>query len=255
MEIATSADGTGIAFDRTGDGPALVLVGGALSTRGAAAGIAAHLAARFTVVSYDRRGRGDSGDTPPYAVSREVEDLAGVMEATGAHAVYGHSSGAIVALEATVAGVPVHRLAVYEPPYILEGTRSRTSGLDGRVAALVDEGRRGDAVKLFLSEAVQLPDEVVAGAAASPAWPSMEAIAPTLVYDLTLAGDNLIPERLSSVAVPVLAVDGGDSAEWMRAAVAAVAATIPGCRYVTLPGQGHGAADAALAPVLAEFFG
>jgi pimeloyl-ACP methyl ester carboxylesterase len=256
METVHSADGTTIAVERVGDGPPLVLVVGAFCDRGTLRGLAEMLSGHLAVLTYDRRGRGASGDTPPYSVDRELEDLDAVIsEAGGAAFVYGHSSGAILSLEAAARGLPVTKLAAYEPPYIADDTRSRPQQLTERVTALVESGHRGDAVETFLLEGPAAPPEVIAGMKAGPAWPALEAVAHTLPYDLAICGDQVVPEaRLARVAVPTLMLSGGASAEWMRNAAAACAAAIPGAHNTVLDGQTHGVADEAVAPVLLQFF-
>jgi pimeloyl-ACP methyl ester carboxylesterase len=257
-EQTQSADGTAIAFERVGAGPALILIGGALSDRMGAVPLADRLASSFTVYCYDRRGRGSSGDTPPYRVEREIEDLAAVIGAAGGSArVYGHSSGAVLGLEAAMGGLPITRLAVYEPPYILDGDRSvPAADLAARIGDLVSSGRPGAAVKAFMVEAVGMPPEVLDGMAASPVWASMEALAPTLPYDIAVVGGgNVMPtERLFAIRIPTLALSGGASPDWARNSVAALASTIPGARLVDLEGQTHGADIKVLAPVLEDFF-
>jgi pimeloyl-ACP methyl ester carboxylesterase len=258
VQQTQSADGTVIAFDTAGAGPPLILVGGALSDRLAAVPLADLLAPSFAVYTYDRRGRGSSGDTPPYAVEREIEDLAAVIAAAGGSAgVYGHSSGAVLGLEAVMAGIPITRLAAYEPPYILEGDRPvPPADLAARIGDLVSSGRPGGAVKAFMAEAVGMAAEMVDGMAASPGWSSMEALAPTLPYDIAIVGvGNTMPaERLTAIRIPTLALDGGASPDWARHSVAALAATIPGARHLSLEGQTHGADIKVLAPVLEDFF-
>jgi pimeloyl-ACP methyl ester carboxylesterase len=258
MNTVRSADGTEIAFDRTGSGPALVLVVGAFCDRNTTRSLAKLIAPDFTVYQYDRRGRGASGDTPPYAIEREIEDLAAVAGATGgAPFVFGHSSGAVIALEAAARGVPIARVVAYEPPYIVDDTRSRPgTDLADRLDALVASGRRGDAAKLFLTEAVGVPPEVVAMIEGSPDWPSMTAISHTLAYDVTACDNNSMPSaRLSGIGVPTLVLGGGNSPEWFQNTVRAVAATIPEAELRLLDGQDHGCADDVLGPVLVEFFG
>ena len=190
MNTVASADGTTIAYDATGAGPPLVLVVGAFCDRHTTRSLTKVLAPDFTVYEYDRRGRGESGDTAPYAVEREVEDLAAVAGAAGgAPNVFGHSSGAILALEAAARGVPMARLVAYEPPYIIGDTRPRPgSDVADRLSALVSDGRRGDAAKLFLTEAVGMPAEVVSMIEGSPDWAGMTALAHTLAYDVTTCG-------------------------------------------------------------------
>jgi alpha-beta hydrolase superfamily lysophospholipase len=255
-ETVKSADGTLIAYDCTGSGPPLVMVGGALSDRGGAATYVPLLAADLTVYTFDRRGRGDSGDTPPYAVEREIDDLRALVEVAGGTAfVHGHSSGAVLSLLAAADGLPVTKLSVYEPPFMIEGTRERPSAeYAARVQAAVDAGDRATAVETFLREAVQIPDPALAGMQGSPMWPAMLALAHTIPYDNAIVRDGSLPtERLATIAVPTLAIDGGASPEWVRTAVAAVAAAVPGARHLTIPDQDHAVAPPALAPVLLDF--
>ncbi|MFL6138180.1 MAG: alpha/beta fold hydrolase [Frankiaceae bacterium] len=255
MEMVTSADGTPIAYELAGSGPPLVIVLGAFCDRRTAASLAKHLAQACTVITYDRRGRGDSGDSPPYAVDREIEDLAAVIdEAGGPAAVFGHSSGAILALEAAAHGVPISKVMAYEPPYIVDAGRPRPAGLAARTRALVDAGQRDEAMTLFLTEGVQVPAPVVEGMRTAPMWAGMRSIAHTLPYDLAICGDYVMPvDRLNRVDVPALVISGERSPAWMRDAADALAATLPSARRVTLDGQDHGAADDVLAPVLAGF--
>jgi pimeloyl-ACP methyl ester carboxylesterase len=250
METVRSADGTEIAYEREGAGPPRVLVGGAFSERTGGAGLAAALPG-FEVLRYDRRGRGDSGDTPPYAVEREVEDLVAVLGAAGgAAAVYGHSSGAALALAAATAGAPINRLAVYEPPFNLEGGDAE---LRGQIEALLASGDRAGAIKRFLVEAVELPEEAVASAEHWPDWDGMLRVAPTLAYDLAVVGDGRIPAAVGGLTMPVLVLHGGDSVAWMRASNEALVAAIPGARGVELAGQGHNAEPALVAAELVPF--
>ena len=259
MDTVSSQDGTTIAFSRTGSGPALVLVVGAFCDRQTTRSLTKVLASDFTAYEYDRRGRGASGDTAPYAVEREVEDLAAVAGAArtagSAPFVFGHSSGAVLALEAAARGVPIARLVAYEPPYIVDESRSRPgTDLAERLAALVSAGRPGDAAKLFLTEAVQVPPEVVATMEGGPDWPAMTALAHTLCYDVVACANNEMPsDRLAEIRVPTLVLGGSESPEWFHNTVRAVAATVPGAEHRFLDGQDHGAADDVLAPVLLEF--
>ncbi|MER5596051.1 alpha/beta hydrolase [Streptomyces sp. NPDC002265] len=253
-----SRDGTSLAYERTGQGPAVVLVSGAMSTGGTMAPLAAALSDRFSVVVYDRRGRGGSGDTAPYAVDREVEDIAALIEAVGGEAqLCGVSSGGALVLAAAAAGVPARQVAVYETPFADfggGGAKERAEYTENLDRALA-EGRRGDAVTLFL-RLTGLAEGMIDSARQSPMWPAMEAAAPTLAYDNTVMGDGLVPrERLASVGVPVLAVAGGASPAWLREATRAVAETVPQGAYRVLEGQTHMVDPTALAPVLAEFFG
>lgn len=252
METVTSADGTTLAYDRTGDGPPIVLVGGATSDRAGATPLAAELVSWFTVFAFDRRGRGSSGDTTPYAVRREVEDVEAMVAATGERAyVFGMSSGAGLSLEAAAAGVRIERLALYEPPFMVDGP---PADMATPLAALIAEGRRGDAVEYFFANGPGMTAEQIAGIRRSPEWPRFERVAHTLVYDSTIMGDStLLTERVPTVAVPTLVVDGGDSPPSMRRAARAVADAVPDAKHRTLPGQTHAYDPAVLAPVLAEF--
>lgn len=250
-----SKDGTVIAYERRGDGPPLVLVGGALATAADEAPLANLLAHRFSVIAYDRRGRGASGDTAPYAVRREVEDLAAVVEEAGGHVcVHGTASGGVLALEAAASGVPVAQLSLYEPPFVTDPAgREAAAARREDVAALLARGRRGDALKLFLSEV--LPPGVLGGLHRSPLWAELEARAHTLAYDHAVLGDAGVPaERLREVAVRVTVVDGGASPSWRRDSVRAVARALPRGRHRTLTGQTHEVAPHVLAPALAGFF-
>ena len=202
MNSVTSKDGTTIEFDRSGDGPTVILVCGGSTDRSANTHLAALLASHFTVLNYDRRGRGDSGDTPPYAVQREVEDLEALLaEAGGSAFLYGTSSGAALALEAAASGLAITKLALWEPPFILENSRPRPPADTAKTyTELVSAGRRGDAVEYFMAKVVGLPPEFVAQARTQPWWPAQEALAHTLAYDATIMGDYSLPtERAASV--------------------------------------------------------
>jgi pimeloyl-ACP methyl ester carboxylesterase len=258
MNIVESHDGTTIAYDRTGTGPSLVLVVGAFCDRNTTRSVTKVLSPDFTVYEYDRRGRGASGDAAVYAVEREVEDLAAVADAAGgAPLVFGHSSGAVLALEAAARGVPMAKLVAYEPPYIVDDSRPRPGAdLADRLAALVSAGRRGDAAKLFLTEAVGVPPEAVAMIEGSPDWPGMTALAHTLAYDIAACGraNELPAGRLAGIDVPTLVLGGGNSPEWFHNTVRAVADTVPDAQLRFLAGQDHRAADDVLAAALRDFF-
>ncbi|CAM5673275.1 alpha/beta fold hydrolase [Streptomyces aurantiogriseus] len=251
-----SRDGTSLAYERSGQGPAVVLISGAMSTGGTVAPLAGLLAHRFTVFWYDRRGRGDSGDTAPYAVEREVEDLAALIDLAGGEAaLYGVSSGGALALRAAASGLPVSRVAVYETPFadFSESGAEERAAYTARLTEALSQDRRGDAVELFL-RLTGLAEEMIQGARQSPMWAAMEAIAPTLAYDDAVMGDGLVPrERLASIDVPVLAVAGAESPAWLREAVRAVADAVPQGTYRTLDGQTHMVDPNVLAPVLTEF--
>jgi pimeloyl-ACP methyl ester carboxylesterase len=257
METQTlSRDGTHIAYERSGDGPAVVLVSGAMSTGATMAPLAAELSGRCDVTVYDRRGRGRSGDTEPYAVEREVEDLAAVIEAVGGEvSLYGISSGGALVLRAAASGLPVRRVAVYEVPYAMDDAAARAGAeYRERLAAALGQGRRGDAVELFLRLA-GLGEEMIRGARESPMWAGMESLAPSLAYDDAVMGDSRVPRaRLASVTAPLLSLAGEVSDAWWHEAARAVAEAAPHGTYRTVEGQTHRVEPGVLAPVLAEFF-
>lgn len=258
-----SQDGTSIAFDRVGTGPAVVLVDGALCHRrmGPMGPLAKVLASRFTVFTYDRRGRGESGHTEPYAIEREVEDLQAVITAAGGSAlVCGISSGAVLALDAAQRGVSIRKLALYEAPCIVDDARTPLApDYLARLKDMIAHGRHGEAVKYFMA-AVQVPKVFVLLMSILPMWKGLKVTAPTLVHDMTLMdglqrGQPLPAHRWSSVRVPALVIDGGKSPAWMRNAQRAVAAVVRGATTRTLPGQTHMVKATVLGPALVEFFG
>jgi len=257
MEKVLSRDGTPIAFERSGTGPAVILVDGALCSRafGPMPKLAPLLARRFTVLTYDRRGRGDSGDTAPYAVEREVEDLAALIQAAGGSArLLGLSSGGALALEAAASGLNVAKLVVYEPPYVAEPggqPADHQAELKRRIAA----GRRGDAVKYFMRTMVGVPAPfVVLMQAMRWVWRKLEAVAHKLPYDAAVMGDFTVPvARLRSIRTPTLAMDGGKTDPRLRRAAHAVAEAVPGAQHRTLPGQTHNVKPEVLAAAVTEF--
>lgn len=263
MSTVVSKDGTMIGYDVTGDGPALILIDGALCYResGPNGALARELAPRFTVYTYDRRGRGESTDTAPYDVQREVEDLAALIEVAGGSAsVYGISSGAALALEAARAGVPIEKLALYEAPFVVDQSR-KLAGADyaERMDRLLAEGRRGDAVRQFMREGVGLPGIMVAMMRFIPAWKKLTGIAHTLPYDTALTADKQRGEPLpaadwAGLDQPALVIAGSKSPTWMQNGMRALAEAVPGARHHTLPGQTHIVKAPVLAPVLADFF-
>ena len=255
MERVTSKDGTTIAFERLGSGPPVVLVCGGSVDRTADAAIAQELASHFTVFNYDRRGRGDSGDTLPYAIEREVEDIDAVIGAAGGSAfLWGSSSGAVLALIAAES-VPVTKLALWEPPFVPEGVPRPPEDQVSQYETMIAEGRRGDAVEYFMSKVIGMPAEVVAGARTQPWWAATEALAHTLAYDARIMGDYSIPNDLvASVKVPTMVIAGGADFPWMRQTAEALATALPDGQVRILVGQGHDVAPGVLAPVLTEFF-
>lgn len=256
-----SKDGTPIAFDRQGKGSPVILVDGALCYRGMGpSGPLARLLARhFTVFTYDRRGRGQSGDKGPYAMEREIEDIeALVSEAGGTAFVWGVSSGAVLALEATNRLPGIRKLALYEAPFIVDDSRPTTTTDWIRIREAVAAGRRSDALKLFL-KAVGTPGLFIALMRLMPAWSKLKAVAHTLPYDGAIVEDNqrgkpLPPGRWASVTVPTLVVDGGKSPAWMRHANRSLANVLPNAQYRTLEGQTHMVKAKAHAPMLVGFF-
>jgi pimeloyl-ACP methyl ester carboxylesterase len=256
VDHVTSSDGTRIAFDRLGGGPPVVMVCGGSVDRMANAPLAEVLSDRFTVYNYDRRGRGDSGDTPPYHEDREIEDIDAVVDAAGGSAfLYGASSGAALAMDAAARLDGITKMALWEPPFVPEGAPRPPADTATTYRDLVAEGRRGDAVEFFMSKVVGLPPEFVQGARQAPFWAQTEAIAHTLAYDAEIMGDYSIPaDRAAAVKVPTLVIAGGADFPWMVETAETLARAIPDGEARRLEGQGHNVDPAVLAPVLIEFF-
>src|ERR671911_53544 len=262
MDKVTSRDGTQIAFDRLGDGPPVVVVGGQLCDRALTRSTAEELAKHFTVFNYDRRGRGDSGDTAPYAVEREIEDIGAlIVEAGGTASVYGHSSGAGLVLHAAAHGLPIAKIVLHDPPYAPDGDEearriSREYGENLR--AMLSDDRRGDAVELFMTM-VGMPQEMIEGMRHTPRWAGLQAMAPTLAYDSEVMGDigrdGTIPvEQASRVRVPALVLTGGADYPWMTDVGRRLAEAMPNGQHRVLEGQEHAVSPEVLVPVLTEFF-
>lgn len=256
MSKVISADGTPISYERSGDGPPVILAGGALNDQQSFAPLAAALAPHLTVISYDRRGRGASGDTPPYTIEREVEDLAALIaEAGGQACVCGFSSGSVLALEAAAAGLPIGKLGLFEPPFRLPDGPQLPPDYQEQVTRLVRGGRPGEAVEYFMIKAVGLSAEAVAQMRRSPAWPPLERLAPTLIYDGLLLLDPALPAgRLATIKVPALVLDSTASAPWLRNSARATAAALPQASQRSLDGTFHQVPPEILAPVLVDFF-
>jgi pimeloyl-ACP methyl ester carboxylesterase len=259
MSKVISKDGTGIAYERIGQGPALILVDGALTYRafGPMPELAKLLAPHFTVTTYDRRGRGGSGDSEPYTLEGEVEDIDALIDDAGKSAfIFGSSSGACLALEAAIQlGQKVRKLALYEPPYHSgDGALLVWKDYRRQLSALLSAGRRGEAVVLFM-QLVGTPPEQVEGLRQSPLWPMLEAVAPTLAYDAAAMGpERLVPVEFASiVAAPVLVMNG-TSVPFMFDTAKTLAKALPHARQLTLEGQGHDVDLKILAPKLVEFF-
>lgn len=257
MEAVTSRDGTKIAYARSGDGPSIILVGGALTSGlrsfPSFVQLAALLSSTFTVYTYDRRGRGDSGDTAPYSVDREIDDLeALIAQAGGTAAVHGLSSGAVLALASTLRGAAITKLVLFEPP-LPTGEPDPDSAAKRR--ELIAAGRRGDVVDQFLAGSVGLPPEARAALREMPEWAQLEAIAHTLAYDGAITGDpTLWTERARSVRVSTLVLDSDASPTHLRTAACQAAELLPTARHRTIAGGVHDAPAGILAPVLAQFF-
>lgn len=259
MSTATSSDGTVIDYDRYGDGSTVIFIGGASQYRALNEGTtsaARQLAAEgFTTVDYDRRGRGRSGDTAPWALDREVEDVAALIKAAGGPAtLYSSSSGATVALAAATADIGVAALALYEPPFF-QG-RNYTEHLTALHSLLAD-GKNDEAMRYNLTSVIGLAADAVDGMAQAPWWPKMVAVAPTLVYDHTAVHETSVdPDwrgRWATITVPTIVYSGDQTFPGMPEAADAVAAALPNATRRTLPGQGHGPAPKAIVPVLLEF--
>jgi pimeloyl-ACP methyl ester carboxylesterase len=236
----------------------VVLVPGALSTRGSGPGELELLlaAAGFTVFGYDRRGRGDSGDTAPYAVEREIEDLQAVIEAAGGTAyVFGSSSGGQLALRSARVLPQIHKLAVYEPPIIVDDSREP---LPPDYVERLDAASPGEALTIFMTDAIGLPGPILDQMRGSPMWPALEGVAHTLAYDGRVVGDTMSGHPLGAewgeVAAPVLVVTGGASERFMRDGGEALAALLPNASCEVLDGQDHNVDPKVLAPSLIDFF-
>jgi len=261
MNKVASADGTTIAYERFGDGEPVILISAALCDRTATLPLAEQLAQRFSVINYDSRGRGDSGDTTPYAVEREIEDLGALIaEAGGMASVYGHSSGAGLGLHAAAHGLPITKLVLHEPPFAPGGgdeERQKSWEHTENIKRLVAQDRRGDAVELHMT-AAGMPPEMVAQMREGPWWTGMEANAHTLPYDFEVVSDSsrggATPvDQASSVTIPTLVLAGGASPAWMIDLARQIADAMPNGRHRVLVGQEHIVPPEVLAPVLMEF--
>ena len=251
----TSKDGTSIAYEKAGTGPALILVDAAGRYRefSSFGGLIGLLAADFTVYHYDRRGRGDSTDTAPYGVEREVDDLAAlIVEAGGSAFLYGFSSGGLVALHAAASGLTIPKLVVLEPPIETNEDRSAQAAFTAQLAELVAAGRCGAAVEYFLTS-IGVPDEIVAEMRENESWSAMEAVAHTLVYDCMVSEATSL-QLLASVSVPTLVLDSEASSDDLTGMAATVAKAMPNSSHRSLVGEWHGVPDDVLAPVLTEYF-
>jgi pimeloyl-ACP methyl ester carboxylesterase len=256
--FVASKDGTKIAYDKVGHGQAVILVLGALNSRKSGAKLAKLLASKFTVISYDRRGRRGSTDTAPYLPQREVEDVAALIGAVGGPVcLYGHSSGAAIVLQAAVKlRKQVRKLAIYEAPYALDvNARKAANEYYKMLKKLLASGRNGDAVALFI-RSVGVSDKQIHAMKRMPMWRGLERLAPTLAYDSEVLGrgHSLPAALLSRITTPTLVMHGGAGATSMRDAAQAISEAMPKSRLLTLAGETHGVRPKVLAPVLEEFF-
>jgi len=262
MQTVTSLDGTTIAFDQAGSGPPLVIVYGAFGYRAypMVQDLTRQLAQTFTVINYDRRGRGESTDTQPYAVQREIEDLTALIEHLGGNAaVFGFSSGAALALAAAAAGAPITALALYEPPFVVDHSGLvPPTDLKARVEQYVGEGKRGRAVGTFMRQYMGAPAPVIALMHLFPVWSKLTGIAHTIPYDLACvdgnaAGEPLRPEQWAAVQVPALVMYGDKSQTFFKHGAAATARTLPNGRELVLAGANHNMKPAAVVPPITDF--
>jgi pimeloyl-ACP methyl ester carboxylesterase len=262
MPTVTSKDGTVIAYDRTGDGPPLIIVAGAFQDRKAMGAYARPLAEHFSVYAYDRRGRGDSGDTPPYAIEREVEDIAALIdEAGGAAFVFGGSSGAVLALDAAEHGLNIPKLALYEPPFVVDDSRPPVpDDLVDELANLLAAGRRSDVATVYLTKGAAMPAEAVAQMRADSYWETdVIPVAHTLLYDAivmsgTMTGQPLPAKRWAHVTQPTLIINGTKSFAWVDAATDALAKLLPNATRKTFADEAHDVSPETVAPAIVEFF-
>lgn len=255
MESVNSADGTLIVFDRAGEGPPLVVCLGAFCTRQTFVAPEA-LRQRFTVITYDRRGRGDSGDTEPFAPEREYEDLAAVAAAAGPEPpfIFGHSSGAAIALRAAAAGLPVTGIVAYEAPFANEQTPRPTLEPADHIRELVSAGRSREAVVFWMSEVVRMPEQMLTQLDTAPWVTALEPLARTLPYELAVTAGGVPASELASITAPVLILGGTNSPGWFQRSVAEQAAATPGAQLRMLDGYDHNAPPEVISPILIDFF-
>jgi len=257
-QFVTSKDGTRVAYETVGHGQAVLIVLGALNARKSGTKLAKLLASKFTAVTYDRRGRGDSSDSAPFAPEREIEDIAALIDAVGEPVcVYGHSSGAALAISAAVKlRKRVAKLAIYEAPYSLD-SHARKAAKEYYLALkkALSSGHNGDAVALFV-RSVGVSDKQIQAMRQMPMWKGLEKLAPTLAYDSEVLGEgHALPTAvLSHVKMPTLVMHGGAGSPAMRDAARAISEAIPQAELRTLARQTHGVSPKVLAPVLEEFF-
>jgi pimeloyl-ACP methyl ester carboxylesterase len=255
MRKVVSRDGTTIAYEKAGEGPPIVLLGGGFRDHTAFSSLVPELAPHCTAYIYDRRGRGESGDAPTYAIEREIEDIeAMIAEAGGEAAVFGGSSGAILALEAAMAGAPITKLALLEPPYRMPGYQRPPDDFAEHLGSLLAQEKRNEAAVYFLDKMAGFEAAEIERWQQGPMWPANEAMAHTLAYDTAICGDGRLPvERLAEVEVPALLINSESTSEWLLAATLATAAALPKGRHVSLPGVWHKVPPEVLGAPLVEF--
>lgn len=255
MRKVVSRDGTTIAYENAGDGPPIVLLNGAFRDHTIFDPLVPELTPHCTTYVYDRRGRGESGDHPVYAIEREIEDLAAVIDEAGGNAVvFAGSCGANLALEAAMAGVPITKLALHEPYYRVEGYPKPPDDFMETLRALLADDKRDEAAEHFLANLLSLPPEMIAEWRQGPLWAINEANAHTLPYDTALCGDYTVPtRRLAILRTPTLVVNSDGTSDWLRAAALATAAALPNGRGTQLPGTWHRVQTDILGRVLVEF--
>lgn len=255
MRKVVSRDGTTIAYEKAGDGPPIVLLNGSFRDHTIFDALVPELSPHCTTYVYDRRGRGESGDSPEYAVEREIEDLEAVIEEAGGQAVvFAGSSGANLALEAAMAGTPITKLALHEPYFRVEGYPKPPGDFTDTLRALLADGKRSEAAEYFLAELVGFTPEVIADWRRGPLWATNETNAHTLLYDTAICGDFNVPaERLAAYRTPALVVNSDSTSDWLRAAAQATVAALPNGRGMQLPGSWHRVQMDVLGRVLAEF--
>ncbi|GAB2504535.1 alpha/beta fold hydrolase [Nocardia heshunensis] len=262
--IVDSKDGTAIAYTRYGSGPVVVLVDGGLAAQefGPNKSLAEELSSKYTVYTYDRRGRGDSGETLPVDIEREYEDLDAVVDLAGEPVMlYGISSGAGMILDYLRSGRTARKVALYEVPFVVDATRPPLpDDYIEHLHALLAQGKNGDAIKYFMRQGVRLPALLVAAFPLFPGWSHLKTVAPTMAYDIQYVeqfqrGHKLPADRWTQLGAPVIVIAGSKSPAWMRNANEALAQAIPGAKHQVLPGQTHLVKAPVLAPALIEFFG
>jgi pimeloyl-ACP methyl ester carboxylesterase len=260
VRLVTSQDGTRIAYEMWGQGPALIAVGGTTCDRTLMRSTAEAFGEYFATINYDRRGRGESGDTAPYAIDREIEDIAALInEAGGSADLYGHSSGAALVLHAVAAGLPVERFVLHDPPYSPDDQSSQDAAraFALEIRDLLDQDKRAEAIEMTF-RGTGMPDDMIAEMRQSPRWPGLIALAPTLAYDSAVMGDidrgGVIPADLAVRATrPGLVLVGGESPPFMMEVSRRLAALLPAGNHRVIEGQDHVVSPKVLAPLVAEF--